>query len=132
MLFRSRGLLSFSGGAGIQSNGSAWAAPSAPEGQQTAFLQSVSQISQSFNLAAGNYTVSFYAARRPYGGIQPVQVSIDGAAIGAPITPAGTSFALYTTSSFTISTTGVHTLQISGTNGTGDNTTFIDGVGVSP
>ena len=124
------GTWTFSSGAGIQSNGSAWGAAAAPEGQQTAFLQGIAQMSQTLNLAAGNYTVSFYAARRG-GQIQPIQVSIDGTPIGGPITPADNSFAVYTTSAFNLATGGAHTLRFNSTN-TGDNSSFVDAVVVVP
>ena len=118
----------FSGGAGIQSNGSAWNAPAAPEGQQTAFLQE-GQIAQTLTLAAGTYTVSFYAARRG-DQIQPLQISVDGNAVGAPITPASANFALSTSASFTVSA-GSHTLQFATTSSSGDNSSFIDAVTIS-
>ena len=82
---------SFSGGAGLQSNGSAFGAAAAIDGTQTAFLQNVGLIAQTTNLAAGTYTVSLYAAQR-YGQINPVQVLIDGAPVGAPIVPTSNSF----------------------------------------
>lgn len=119
----------FSGNAGIQRNGSAWGASTAPEGQQTAFLQGVNaQIGQTISLAAGSYSVSFYAARRAYqGAAQPLQITVDGIAVGAPIAPVDTNFALYTSASFTVGA-GNHTLQFTTTNPNGDNTSFIDAV----
>ena len=86
-------------------------------------------MAQTINLAAGTYSVSFYAARRAYQGsvAQPLQLSIDGIAIGAPISPASTAFALYTSASFTVSA-GSHTLRFTTTNDSGDNTTFVDAV----
>ncbi len=123
----------FSGGSGIQSNGSAWGAPAAPEGRQTAFLQGANaQITQTFTLAAGSYSVSFYAARRAYQGeAQPVQIAIDGTAVGSPISPVDTNFALYTSAVFTVGA-GNHTLQLTSTNGDGDNSSFVDAVTVNP
>ena len=114
---------------GIQRNGSAWGAATAPEGQQTAFLQGGgAQMAQTLNLPAGTYSVSFHAARRAYQGIaQPLQLSIDGIAIGTPISPTSTAFALYTSASFTVSA-GSHTVRFTATNPTGDNTAFVDAV----
>jgi hypothetical protein len=125
----------FNGQGGIQRNGSAWAAAQAPEGQQTAFLQGSygngGQMAQTISLAAGTYSVSFYAARRAYQGVaQPLQLSIDDIAIGAPISPASTAFALYTSASFTVSA-GSHTLRFATTNDSGDNSTFVDAVTVT-
>jgi len=125
----------FTGQAGIQRNGSAWGAATAAEGQQTAFLQSSNgtggQMTQTVNLAAGTYSVSFDAARRAYGGgVQPLQLSIDGTAIGAPISPGSTAFARYTSASFTVSA-GSHTLRFATTNSSGDISTFVDAVTLS-
>ena len=87
-------------GNGIQRNGSAWGAATAPEGRQTAFLEgSGARILKVITLPAGIYNVSFQAARRAYGGDapNPIQVKINGIPIGTPITPTGTAFAKYTT-----------------------------------
>src|SRR5205823_316306 len=54
----------FSSQSGIQGNGSAWGASSAPSGTQTAFIQATGTISQTLSLNAGSYTLSFQAARR--------------------------------------------------------------------
>ena len=119
----------FGGGAGIQRNGSAWNGATAPDGQQTAFLQGANaQLGQTINLAAGSYSLSFYAARRAYQGAgQPLQITVDGTPIGSPIAPADTSFARYTSASFTV-TAGPHTLMFTSTNPDGDNSSFIDAV----
>ena len=119
----------FNSQAGIQRNGSAWGAATAPEGQQTAFLQGANaQMAQTLDLPAGTYRVSFDAARRAYGGgVQPLQLSIDGNAIGAPISPASTAFARHTSASFTVSA-GSHTLRFATTYDSGDTTTFVDAV----
>jgi serine protease len=121
----------FSGGSGIQRNGSAWGAAGAPEGQQTAFLQGGNaQVAQTIALTAGTYVVSFAAARRWWqGDAQPLQISIDGVPIGATIAPVDTNFARYTSASFSVGT-GSHTLAFTSTNFNGDNTTFIDAVRV--
>src|SRR5206468_11084062 len=87
----------FGGGAGIQGNGSAWAASPAANGSQTAFIQSSGTMAQAINLSAGSYTLSFQAARRSYsvpaGGVQPIRVTLDRQPIGADVVPAGTAFA---------------------------------------
>jgi hypothetical protein len=119
----------FSAGSGIQRNGSAWGAAAAPDGVQTAFVQGVSTISQTVSLSAGNYTLSFQAARRwccdsPL--IEPVAVSIDGTQIGSLVAPASTSFALFSVA-FSVATTGSHTVAFTGTDPL-DKTTFIDTV----
>jgi len=119
----------FSANSGIQSNGSAWAAPPAPDGVQTAFVQATGTISQAVNLTAGSHTLSFRAARRtccvsPY--IQPIAVTIDGTQIGKLVSPKGKSFTAFRIS-FSVATTGAHTIAFTGTDPE-DKTTFIDAV----
>ncbi len=128
----------FSGtnGSGIQHNGSAWGGAAAPEGQQTAFLHSGdAHISQMVYLTAGVYNVSFYAARRPYGQevANPIQVKINDIPVSGAITPAGTTFAKYTSNDFPLSTSGYYKVELMSTNNpwpVGD--TFIDQVVVNP
>jgi hypothetical protein len=119
----------FAGNSGIQSNGSAWGAARAPDGIQTAFIQSTGTISQPLSLAAGTYTLSFMAARRaccvsPY--VQPVKVTVDGAQIGTLISPSTTSFAPFSIV-FSVATSGTHIIAFAGTDST-DKTTFLDAV----
>ena len=86
-------------------------------------------MSQTVNVpAAGEYTVSFQAAGRSnYGnGALPFDVEIDGSMVGT-FTPASlTAFDSYTTSPFTISTAGNHTLAFVGHNVAVDQSSFID------
>jgi hypothetical protein len=122
---------SFSTASGIQGNGSAWRATAAPDGSQTAFIQHLGTISQTLSLNAGNYTLSFKAARRaccvsPY--VQPIIVSVDGTQIGSLVSPASTSFSSFSIP-FSVSTTGAHTITFTGTDAS-DKTTFIDAVTV--
>ena len=117
----------------IQANGSGFNAPTAPNGIQTAVLQGsggqLGNLSQTVNFAAGNYTVSFKAARRN-GQIQAIKVSLDSVQIGALITPASDSFADYTTASF-YAPAGFHALRLEATDATGDKSTFIDQVALT-
>ncbi len=119
----------FANGSGIQGNGSAWGAAAAPNGSQTAFVQSTGSMSQTLNLNAGGYTLSFQAARRgccvaPY--VQPIQVSVDGVPVGGVVSPASTSFSSVSIP-ISITTTGAHTITFTGTDPS-DKTTFIDAV----
>src|SRR4029450_6389625 len=102
-------------------------------GTQTAFLQNTGTISQTVTLNAGTYTLSFRAARRlyssPAGGVQAIPVSIDGAPVGAPVTPASTSFGTVSMA-FSIASSGTLTLSFAGTDNTGDKSTFIDAVAI--
>ena len=117
-------------GRGIQRNGSPFLAPAAPEGQQTAFLKgNDGSVSRSVTLAAGTYKVSFSAARRASStAINPVQVWIDNAAVGAPISPTSSNFTRYTSATVSV-TTGAHTIKLSTTRA-GDYTTLLDAVSI--
>ena len=121
----------FVGSAGLAGNGSDFTSgnPYAPKGAQVAFLQITGSIQQVLNLTAGAYTLAFLAAQRAnYGGTtQQIQILVDGNVVGT-ITPAGTNYAVYSTSPFTVAT-GIHTIELLGLNPNGgDNTAFIDEV----
>jgi Bacterial Ig domain len=119
----------FTGSGGIQSNGSAFAAPNAPDGTQTAFLQgSGSQISQSIFVASdATYHLQFQSALRSYKAAgtsnQQIALYIDGSLAGV-FSP--TSASSWNTFSVAISA-GTHTISFQGVNG-GDTTTFLDAV----
>jgi hypothetical protein len=115
----------FSANSGIQGNGSAWGAAPAPNGTQTAFIQIISSISQTLSLNAGSYTLSFQASRRG-SQVQPVKVTVDGTQIGSLVSPASTSFSIFSIP-FSVATTGAHTIVFTGTD-PNDKTTFIDNV----
>ena len=121
----------FTGLAGIQSNGSAYSGSVAiaPEGTQTAFLQgsagedSLGAMSQTVKLPAGTYALTLQAAQR-WQQIQPVKVSVDGKEVDT-ITPTSDDFAQYTTAGFTVAA-GQHEIRLEATDKTADKTTFID------
>jgi hypothetical protein len=131
------GSWTFSGNSGIQGDGSAWGAPTAPSGTQTAFLQIINgadngNMSEQFFCSPGTYTVSFAAAlRASNNGSISLSVLLDGAVLGS-FSPATTNrFAAYTTSSFTTTTAASHTLQFVAVGTTAvDASVFIDSVGV--
>ena len=114
------------GQSGVQKNGSAWTAPTAPEGTQTAFLQAAGRIYQDFAFAAGSYKITFYAAYRSINTqTQSVNVYCDGILIGT-ITPASSSsFGFYSTNRFTVAA-GTHRIMFANVNSLGD--IFIDNV----
>jgi Protein of unknown function (DUF642) len=123
----------FTGGAGVASNGSAFTAgnPAAPQGSQVLFLQGVSGITQVATFPAGTYTLSLSAAARANaGGNQTVQVLVDGSVVGT-FAITGKAYSTLTTSSFSLSA-GNHIIAIQGTNKVGDNTALIDQVSVNP
>jgi hypothetical protein len=96
--------VSFSGMSGIQANGSAWGFTPAPDGTQTAFLQSYSGVfpqgaaisfssSLFFPLVAGQqYDLTFYVEGRAYQGGTPysVDVGVGSNSFGAPVTTSWT------------------------------------------
>jgi hypothetical protein len=125
----------FSGTSGIQScgPGGPWAADFAPEGVQTAILQGVGSISQSVNLPTGTYQIQFLGALRPgFSGAQPIQVSVDGTAVGSTLTPPSVQFGQLTSAPFTISTAGLHNIQLAGSVNNGNLTSFVDSVQIVP
>jgi beta-glucanase (GH16 family) len=130
----------FAGNAGIEHNGSAFNAASAPDGVQAAFLQSnvtanqkaIGSISQTINLSAGQYTISVEAAQRTGKTALPIAVSIDGVQVGNAITPSSTAWSTYTTDPFTVSA-GSHTISFTGVDAsTLDTDSFIDAVSIAP
>ena len=106
------------------------ATPTHPQGSQVAFLQKTGSISQAVDFAAaGSYVISFSAAQRGNFGTsnEEVQVLVDGTVVGT-FTPAGTSYATYTTASFNV-TAGSHTITFAGVDPSGaDYTAFLDQV----
>jgi hypothetical protein len=122
----------FAGGSGVAGNGSAVTSgnPAAPQGTQVTWMQNGSTISQAVNFAAGSYTISFDAAQRGnYSSNSTVQVKIDGQTVGS-VTPTGTSYALYTTNSFTV-TAGNHTVAFVSVSNNGGSTALLDAVSIA-
>lgn len=122
---------SFTGGAGVSSNGTAWYG-STGSGSHFAFLQNTASITQSFvSTSAFNYTFSLDIALRPYYNVgQAVVVQLDGNQIGT-FTPT-TSWSSVSASALNVGA-GSHTLAFLGTNPThaGDTSAFIDNVSMS-
>ena len=129
------GVWVFTGDSGIQSNGSIWQAPTAPDGTQVAFLQGapagvgpggLGTITQRVNFTrAGIYNLTFLATRR-LGQTQPLKFTLDGVQVGSLLTPPGSTFTRMNSASFTISVPGSHTLALSATDSSADQTTFVD------
>ncbi len=118
---------------GVAGNGSAFTSgnPSAPQGSQVAFIQTTGTISQTVTFTDSTFTISFEAAQRAnnQASSQTFAVEVDGTVVGT-FTPSGTSYALYTTSVFTV-TAGTHTVAFVGLDPSGgDNTAFLDDVSV--
>ena len=126
----------FAGQSGLSGNGSGFTGgnPTAPDGQQVAFIQRGGRISQSVaNWTAGNYTISFQAAQRGnYGSPnQTLQIFIDETLVGT-IRPVGTSYSIYLTPRFAV-TDGTHIITIAGTTPAdgSDWTALIDSVKIN-
>ncbi len=109
---------------------SAYGAASSGDGAQGALIQGAGSFSQTIAMSPGSYRISFQAARRSYsvpaGTAQPILVSVDGVPLGSPVVP--TPDFLFNTFvfGFGIATAGPHTITFSGTDGSGDKTSFID------
>ncbi len=129
---------SFSGGAGLAGNGSAFTAgnPDAPQGSQVAFIQRTGTASQVVvfpSASAGSYQITLSAAQRGNhsgGSNEEIEVMVDGSVVGT-FTPASTSYANYTTASFSV-TAGSHTISFVGVDPSGaDYTAFLDQVSIN-
>ncbi len=123
----------FVGKAGIQHNGSAFGATTAPEGTQTALLQSKDgshgSFTQSVDFVPGDYRLTFQASKRAgYATPQPIEVLVDGTVV-ATATPSASSWTGYTTPVFTVGR-GAHSIAFRGSAPTGDATAFVDAVGL--
>jgi hypothetical protein len=104
----------FSGSAGVTGNGRAFTSGNrpAPVGTQVAFLQGRSQISQTIQLAAGLYAVSFTAAQRGNyeASSQTIELLFDGTIV-AKFTPNGTAYAKSPMISIAVTTSGAHIVE---------------------
>jgi hypothetical protein len=106
-------------------------AADAPEGFQVASLAgATASAAQSLYFPAGNYVINFQAAMVAGHPVNPIQVSVDGANVGAPLPPAGTAFGQMTSAPFTNATAGPHTIKLAGTADPAE--TYLDDVQVAP
>jgi hypothetical protein len=128
----------FAGNSGIEQNGSAWDAPSAPNGTQAAFLQSGGAgvtgangaISQVVDFSTiGVFSLQFQAARRSTE-TQEIGVYLDGTLVGTYSPSSGSSWDTFT-ASLDITTVGNHTIKFAAINSSGDQSAFIDDVQLS-
>jgi hypothetical protein len=121
----------FSTSAGVAANNSGFTSgnPSAPDGDQVAFIQNAGTATQVFNVSAGGtFAVSFAVAQRGNfnpGGPQAVRVLVDGVDRGQ-VTAGGSGYQTFTTAGFSLSA-GQHTIVLQGL-GANDATALIDGV----
>jgi hypothetical protein len=123
----------FEGGAGVSESGTAWFG-NAQTGNQFAFLQTISSISQSFTLSANSdVQIAFYLALRPeYNSGQKVAVLLDGKTIGT----FGDLSCAWTAETITLTNllAGSHSLTFAGLSEYdiyGDTSAFLDNVQIS-
>ncbi|WP_145268375.1 retropepsin-like aspartic protease [Tautonia plasticadhaerens] len=126
---------SFTGDSGVAADGSGFTAgnPTAPEGDQVAFLQRVGRFSQPVEVAeSGVYRLSFRAAQRANsrGGVgHDFAVTVDGVRV-ALIEPAGTSY--QPVELLLRLEAGTHAIGFEGINRLGgDRTSLIDAVSLA-
>ena len=112
------------------------------DGNDAVFLQGAGSVSQTLTLAAGQYSLSYYAMGRTGSGggngANPFTASVSGGLVNDVETPANTDitslsdWAQYT-DNFTVTTPGSYTVEFSGNypyGQLGDLTTFIDNVSI--
>jgi hypothetical protein len=125
-------------GSGITANNSLFSSgnPVAPQGIQSAFLQSTSTISQAISgfVPGVKYSITFAAAQRAtfqHGG-QTWSLKLDGMVLGNYSTALSATNYVDFTTNFTASA-ATHTLTFAGTDLLGgDNSVFLDNVRIAP
>ena len=127
---------SFTGNAGISAPPSGFGSTPAPDGDQYAFLQTISSFSQPITFPVdGNYVLTFFAAGRPpgggFGGTQTYQALLDLDVIFPATTTANGGPFTFEQSEAFFATAGVHTLTFQGVNSNNDNTAFIDAIAIN-
>ena len=120
---------SSSGGGVILMNKSTdWGYPTPyPKGSQAMSLQNIGSISQTLNLNAGTYHLSFMACGRSSGS-NPINIVLNGAII-YNVEPEINTWKKYKTA-FTVDTTGSQTITFAGTTEDGDLSSAIQNITV--
>lgn len=123
---------SFSGGAGITANNSGWGFTPAPDGNQVAFLQGTGAtitLNLSGLTSGASYNVNFWIAQRT-GQVNPVTVSVNGAALGT-YTPASNTFVPISMPAF-VASSSTATLTFTSTGGSGgDVSAGLDSISIT-
>ena len=126
--------ITFTGASGIQANGSAWGFAAAPNGVQTAFIQSYFGVGGAIRIALNGltvgetYKVRFAAAQRPGYGVNPFTVGVTGGPLGA-FSTSSTAFKTFKTSF--VAGGSSDTLTFQGSAITGDSGFALDSIAVS-
>ena len=112
---------------GIAANGSGYANPAAPEGDQVGIVTNdqASVIAQSFVAPAGRYELAFKSAQQP-ANHQSISARIDGTQV-ALAAPSGSQWQSYTSTRFDLAA-GSHSVGFVGLDPGGDHTAFVDDV----
>lgn len=121
----------FTGAAGLASNGSPWFAPKTAGGVQAAFLQGAgASVDQTFPVPAGTYLISFRAVGRKETLTNGVQLWFNNALVQTwtDTQVSQDSWQTYTTATITVAATGSYNVKFVGVGGTGDRATAIDDV----
>jgi hypothetical protein len=112
--------LSYTGTAGIASNGSSLGNPDAPQGSQVGYLQGSGSFSASGMFTAGTYAISFLAAEGTGTGTEAIQVVVDTTVVATLVPTTTASYTAYTTPSFTL-TAGMHSILFRGVDSGGSS-----------
>lgn len=106
----------FEGTSGLARDGSVWYLPAAPEGQQAAFLEGPSSITQTiYDLAAGTYQLSFSAIQRSDVTANGITVLVDGDPVLSVAAEeiGALAWKQFSTPTFTVEE-GTHTISFAG------------------
>src|SRR5262245_55199902 len=126
---------SFTGNGGIIAPPSGFGSTSAPDGNQYAFLQTISSFSQQIAVTDdGTYVLTFFAAGRTpgatFGGTETYQALLDADVIfPATTTDNGGPFIAQQSAPFFVMA-GIHTLTFQGLTSSADQTAFIDAIAI--
>ena len=121
----------YTGSAGLARNGGPWFSPIALGGEQGAFLQQGgSSLSQTVDVEAGTYVITFKAVGRKETGVNPLQVWFNGVMVQSWT---DTQFSqdvwqTYTTPAVTVAAKSSAVLKFAGVGGVGDRATVIDDI----
>jgi hypothetical protein len=121
----------YAGSAGIARNGGPWFSPTALGGAQGAFLQQGgSSLSQTVEVEAGTYVITFKAVGRKETGVNPLQVWFNGVMVQSWT---DTQFSqdvwqTYTTPAVAVAAKSTAVLKFAGVGGVGDRATVIDDI----
>jgi hypothetical protein len=118
----------------LVNNSGAWGYPVPyPNGNQCACIQMTQSMSQTLNLGAGSYTLTFFAAGRNCcdgsGQSNPVNIQLNGTTFYS-VQPPVSKWTNYSTT-FNVTTTGNNVLSFIGTWSSGDRSTAFQNISIS-